>query len=92
MGYGNSHNTILLPDEEEQLVREELGRIANNANVRRDVHGTTSPLGDGYVVKLLDRNCMKKTICYIYQNNITFSHFFLGEVLEVTQEARPVIV
>ena len=49
MGYGNSHNTILLPDEEEQLVREELGRIANNANVGRDVHGTTSPFGDGYV-------------------------------------------
>ena len=49
MGYGNSHNTILLPDEEEQLVREELGRIANNANARRDAHGTTSPLGDGYV-------------------------------------------
>ena len=49
MGYGNSHSTILLPDEEEQLVREELGRIANNANVRRDAHGTTSPLGDGYV-------------------------------------------
>ena len=49
MGYGNSHNTILLPDEEEQLVREELGRIANNSNVRRDAHGTTSPLGDGYV-------------------------------------------
>ena len=54
MGYGNSHNTILLPDEEEQLVREELGRIANNANVGRDVHGTTSPFGDGYVNRFFE--------------------------------------
>jgi len=46
MGYGNTHNTILLPDEEEQLVREELGRLANNTNTRRDGHGTTSPCGD----------------------------------------------
>ncbi len=36
MGYGNTTNTILLPDEEEQLVREELGRLANNQDERRD--------------------------------------------------------
>ena len=48
MGYGNTHNTILLPDEEEQLVREELGRLANNTNARRDDLGTTSPCGERY--------------------------------------------
>jgi hypothetical protein len=57
MGYGNTHNTILLPDEEEQLVREELGRLANNANTRRDDHGTTSPCGDRYAF-------IKKQIVY----------------------------
>ena len=48
MGYGNTTNTILLPDEEEQLVREELGRLANNHDERRGGHdGTTSPGGEG---------------------------------------------
>ena len=47
MGYGNTNNTILLPDEEEQLVREELGRLASNPNARRDGHGTDGD-GDGY--------------------------------------------
>ena len=64
MGYGNSHNTILLPDEEEQLVREELGRIANNANARRDAHGTTSPLGDGYVQPKLNSYAIRPHLFY----------------------------
>ena len=47
MGYGNSSNTILLPDEEEQLVREELGRLVNNYDDRKSVRGTTSPGAGG---------------------------------------------
>ena len=57
MGYGTTTNTILLPDEEEQLVREELNRIANNPNAGRSGHGTTSPGREGYVVK----NCHLET-------------------------------
>ena len=49
MGYGTTTNTILLPDEEEQLVREELNRIANNPNAGRSGHGTTSPGRERYV-------------------------------------------
>ena len=51
MGYGTTTNTILLPDEEEQLVREELNRIANNPNAGRSGHGTTSPGREGYVAR-----------------------------------------
>ena len=51
MGYGTTTNTILLPDEEEQLVREELNRIANNPNAGRSGHGTTSPGREGCVIK-----------------------------------------
>ena len=47
MGYGTTTNTILLPDEEEQLVREELNRIANNPHAGRSGHGTTSPGREG---------------------------------------------
>ena len=47
MGYGNANNTILLPDEEEQLVREELGRLASNPNAIRNGHGTDVD-GDRY--------------------------------------------
>ena len=54
MGYGNTNNTILLPDEEEQLVREELGRLANNQDERRGGHGTTSPGVEGYIKIIME--------------------------------------
>ena len=90
MGYGTTTNTILLPDEEEQLVREELNRIANNPNAGRSGHGTTSPGRDGYVARNYHlTNEAFIIILEVFSNSIHVSDefFHLVEDSAVMQEA-----
>ena len=78
MGYGTTTNTILLPDEEEQLVREELNRIANNPNAGRSGHGTTSPGREGYVVKKYHlETCLNKELNIKFNAHVSMDIFYL---------------
>ena len=87
MGYGTTTNTILLPDEEEQLVREELNRIANNPNAGRSGHGTTSPGREGCVIKNNPlETCLSENIKF--NAHVSMDNFFISaEDLAVMLEA-----
>ena len=89
MGYGTTTNTILLPDEEEQLVREELNRIANNPNAGRSGHGTTSPGREGYVARNYHLTTRINEIWEVFSNSIHVcdDFFYLVEDSAVMQEA-----
>ena len=89
MGYGTTTNTILLPDGEEQLVREELNRIANNPNAGRSGHGTTSPGREGYVVKKYHlETCLNKELKISNSMHMfLWTFFILEEDLAVMLEA-----